>query len=131
MQRAIKRLIGEYAHIVGAGIGQSLGQRSVVIANQFLHHFTPQALQAHLPGLVANTRVLLISDLHRHPVAHAGFRAAARLFRASPIAYHDGLVSIRRGFTRSELEALIAVLSVRHSFIEWCFPFRYEVALIN
>jgi hypothetical protein len=39
---------------------------------------------------------------------------------------HDGALSVRRAFTRAELEALLAAAGVQAE-IRWHFPFRWTV----
>ncbi len=102
----------------------------IIVANQFLHHFTTEELHGRLPALIHSAQVLAISDLHRHAFAHAGFNLLARLLRAGPVALHDGKVSIRRGFTRRELEELTHPLATSHKSIDWRVPFRFEMVLV-
>lgn len=102
----------------------------LVVASLFCHHFGSHVLQEWLSKVLQTTRALAISDLHRHSLAHIGFRALSRLARASPMTKNDGAVSIRRGFTRPELEGMIAPLRVKHASINWSFAFRYEVLLV-
>jgi hypothetical protein len=68
----------------------------------------------------------LINDLHRHWLAWAGFRLLAFVLRWHPIVAHDGALSVRRAFTRAELEALLAAAGVQAE-IRWHFPFRWTV----
>lgn len=103
----------------------------ITTATLFCHHFPSTTLTGQLQQLLRSSAALVISDLHRHPVAHAGFRGLCRLAPLSPMTRHDGAVSIRRGFQRAELEALIAPLGARHVSIRWAFAFRYEVLLVR
>lgn len=103
----------------------------ITTATLFFHHFPSETLGSKLQRLLRSSSALVISDLHRHPVAHAGFRAMCRLAPLSPMTRHDGAVSIRRGFQRNELEALVAPLGARHVSIHWAFAFRYEVLLVR
>lgn len=118
------------SYVVGDAFGTTLERLNpdVVVANQFFHHFTQAELEARLPQLLRRTRVLVISDLHRSALAHAGFGIISRLLNASTLARHDGLVSIRRGFTRAEWQGLLARLPLRHQTIDWSF-FRHELLL--
>jgi SAM-dependent methyltransferase len=118
--------------VVGDAFGAELEalQPDIVIANQFFHHIPSAAIEAHLPKLLQKTHAIVITDLHRHVVAHTGFGLLARLLGASPLALHDGQVSIRRGFTRAELERLTERLGLAHRSIVWAFPFRFEVVLV-
>lgn len=118
--------------VVGDAFGSDVQmlKPDIVIANQFLHHFTSGELQRQLPKLLCGARALVVTDLHRHALAHTGFGVLAKLFRASEIALHDGQVSIRRGFTREELLQLTQPLALSHRSIVWACPFRFEVVLV-
>jgi SAM-dependent methyltransferase len=106
-------------------------QPDIVIANQFLHHFSSLELASRIPQVLSQTKAFVVSDLHRHRLAHLGFDLLARLFGASPVALHDGKVSIRRGFTRAEFETLTAALDCKHFDLNWSFPFRFELVLLR
>jgi SAM-dependent methyltransferase len=132
LARNRSRHVPNISYVVGDAFGPELRslEPDIVVANQFFHHFPSSALEEHVPSLLRHTRALVISDLHRSVVAHAGFGVLARLLNASPLAIHDGLVSIRRGFRRPELEALVAGVPHARRFIHWAFPFRYELVLM-
>lgn len=77
----------------------------VVTASLFLHHFPDDAIPGLLRELFALARrALVVSDLWRSRVAHAFGRAFFPFLFQSPVSVSDGLLSIRRGFTRAELE---------------------------
>lgn len=118
-------------YVVGDAFGSELQalEPDVVVANQFFHHFTSPELHRYLPLLLRETRALVMCDLHRHTLAHLGFAVLARLVGASSIARDDGLVSIRRGFVRRDLQELVQALPLRHSSIVWRFPYRFEVLM--
>lgn len=123
---------GDVAYRQGDAFGDLLHslRPDLVVASLFCHHFGSDVLAPWLARTVRYARAVVLSDLQRHPLAHAGFRALTRLTRASPMTRHDGAVSIRRGFTRSELEQLVEPLEVKHASIHWSFAFRYEVLLV-
>lgn len=103
----------------------------ITTATLFCHHIPEASLSTRLATLLQASRAVVISDLHRHAIAHAGFRALARAARLSAMTRHDGAVSIRRGFKRHELEQLVAAQTASHTSIEWAFAFRYEVLLVR
>jgi 2-polyprenyl-3-methyl-5-hydroxy-6-metoxy-1,4-benzoquinol methylase len=81
-------------------------QYDFVISNHVLHHLDAGQLQelfAHSQVLAG--KAVFHNDLRRSPVAYALFSAAALPFRHSFIRA-DGLTSIRRSYTRPELEAI-------------------------
>lgn len=80
----------------------------VVIASQILHHFDDQGSVTFLSELnrVGRTRVI-VSELRRSWLAVIGLWLGSFLLRFHPVSRHDGIVSIRRGFTCPELEDLV------------------------
>jgi 2-polyprenyl-3-methyl-5-hydroxy-6-metoxy-1,4-benzoquinol methylase len=133
LAQAQSRSHANVRYVQGDAFGEVLDSLApdLVTATLFCHHFPTASLGSHLAKLLAPSAALLISDLHRHPIAHAGFRALGRVARFCPMTRHDGAVSIRRGFKRRELEALIAPLGARHTSIRWAFAFRFEVLLVR
>ncbi len=80
----------------------------VVVCSQVLHHFFDGDVPRVLRELdrVARVRVI-IGDLRRSRVAATLFSAAAIVLGFHPVSRHDGLVSIGRGFTTSDLQESI------------------------
>jgi 2-polyprenyl-3-methyl-5-hydroxy-6-metoxy-1,4-benzoquinol methylase len=78
-----------------------------VASNHVLHHLTPEEFSGllddteHLAG-----RVAVHSDISRHPLAYALFSAATLPLPGSFIR-EDGLTSIRRSYTPTELRQLL------------------------
>ena len=72
------------------------------------------------------TRGWLISDLHRHRFAHAGFPLLARLMGVHRIVREDGTLSIARSFRPSEWSAILAEAGVALETVTIArrFPFR-------
>ncbi len=81
----------------------------LVVSNHMLHHLSPAELSTLLEDsqqLCGEGGKVIHSDLERHPLAYALFNAlTVPLFRRSLIR-HDGLLSIRRSFTPSELRQI-------------------------
>ncbi|HXT47222.1 MAG TPA: methyltransferase domain-containing protein [Gemmatimonadaceae bacterium] len=80
----------------------------VAICSQLLHHFETRDTIAVLRELdrVARRRVI-VSDLRRSWIAAAGIWMASFPLRFHPVSRHDGVVSVLRGFTRTELRDLV------------------------
>ena len=74
-----------------------------------------------------------VNDLHRHPVAWAGFGVLATVMRWHPIVRHDGMLSVRRSFRRADWQALIAAAGIDRSTVSlrWHLPFRLCVGRIR
>ncbi|HET7457166.1 MAG TPA: methyltransferase domain-containing protein [Gemmatimonadaceae bacterium] len=80
----------------------------IVTCSQVLHHFTEPDARVLLGELhrVARVRVV-VSDLRRSWAAAAGIWAASFPLGFHPVSRHDGVVSVMRGFTASELRAWV------------------------
>ena len=83
-------------------------QVDFVTCSQVLHHFAPREATAILREMdrVARRRVIA-SDIRRSRVAAVGLWLASFMLRFHPVSRHDGVASVRRGFTTAELRALV------------------------
>ena len=81
----------------------------VVLVSQVAHHLT-HASVLHLVRTCDRLarRAVVLADLRRHPFAPPTFWCGARLLGFDPVTVADGITSLRRGFTRPELERLLA-----------------------
>jgi hypothetical protein len=85
----------------------------LVIASQLVHHLAPEAIVTFCREADRIARLgVVIADLRRSRWAMAGFWVGSRLLGFDRATRDDGLTSIRRGFTRAELGALIAQAGV-------------------
>ncbi|MCZ6917504.1 MAG: methyltransferase domain-containing protein [Gemmatimonadetes bacterium] len=88
------------------------GAVDIVVASQLLHHFNRPAAQRLVRELDRVARLgVVISDLQRARTAELWFRVGSRLLGFHEVSRHDGVVSLRRGFTRGELDALLRAAS--------------------
>jgi SAM-dependent methyltransferase len=103
----------------------SEGSFDVVTASLFLHHFDKAESEALLRSLYALARrVLIVNDLCRGRVPYFFGRAFFPLLFSSPVSVNDGLVSIRRAFTRGELVAALGEAGIPHPRVASVFPYR-------
>ncbi len=99
------------ATLLGCAGALPIRDRSVdvVIASQLVHHLAPEAIVAFCRDADRIARIgVVIADLRRSRWAMAGFWVGSRLLGFDRATREDGLTSVRRGFTRAELEALLA-----------------------
>lgn len=84
------------------------GSVDVVLCSQFLHHLLPDDAVNLIREMnrVARIRVV-ISDLRRSWVAAGGLWLASFPLRFHPVSRHDGVISVMRGFTRTELRSIV------------------------
>ena len=80
----------------------------VVTCSQVLHHFPDDTAATLLCEMsrVARHRII-VADLRRSWLAIAGLWTVSFPLGFHPVSRHDGVVSIRRGFTPDELRALV------------------------
>lgn len=96
-------------------------QHDFVISNHLLHHLGKQEFpEMLLQAKQMSTQSVIFNDIHRSDWAYLFFNILSRpVFRSSFIT-HDGLTSIKRSYTKTEL-----VNKVPDNWIvETLFPFR-------
>ncbi|HET8623820.1 MAG TPA: methyltransferase domain-containing protein [Gemmatimonadales bacterium] len=101
--------------IVGCAGAPPIADKSVdmVSVSMVAHHFEPDSVVTLLRICNRLARVgVVISDLQRTALGAAAFRIGARLLGFDPVTRHDGLTSIRRGYTRTELATLLTQAGV-------------------
>ena len=94
------------------------GHIDIVIMSLVLHHVPREDAARLIASLDAVATVgVVIADLRRSALATAGFAIASRALRFHEVTRHDGLVSIRRGFTAHELGALVRDAGVANATV--------------
>jgi hypothetical protein len=107
-----REAIGDYPEITAikadaADLG-SLGEFDFIFCNHFLHHLSFDDIGRLLRNIERQARIAyLLNDLRRSAWALAGFSAFS-FFLPPSFAFHDGGLSIRRGFLQPELQELLA-----------------------
>jgi ubiquinone/menaquinone biosynthesis C-methylase UbiE len=96
--------------VAGSAFKLPMRDRSVdlVICSQLLHHFAADDVRTVLTELNRISRhAVVVADLRRSRLAAAGFWIASIALGFHPVTRHDGVVSVMRGFTESELAELV------------------------
>jgi SAM-dependent methyltransferase len=76
----------------------------IVVCSQMLHHLEGQELAPVLAELNRVARkAVIVADLRRSWIAAGGFWLVSRVLRFHAVTRHDGVVSVLRGFTATEL----------------------------
>jgi hypothetical protein len=91
---------------VGCAGAPPLREKSVdiILVSQVAHHLTAESVvQLFRTSDRLARRAVIIGDLRRHPLAASAFRLGGRLLGFDRVTLKDGVTSIKRGFTRSEL----------------------------
>lgn len=90
------------------------GGADVVLASQFLHHFTRPSAIALVEAFDRMARVgVVLCEPRRTPLAAAGIWTAAHVLGFHAVTRRDGVLSVRRSFTPEELGAVLAEAGVR------------------
>ncbi|HEX7937366.1 MAG TPA: methyltransferase domain-containing protein, partial [Gemmatimonadaceae bacterium] len=109
---SVARAGGRFLDSAAAGDALRLPLRDasadLVICSQLLHHFTETDARVVLAELHRVSRGwVVVCDLLRSRAAAAGFWIASLALGFHPVTRHDGVVSVLRGFTHGELEAMV------------------------
>ena len=86
----------------------------IVLLSQVLHHFPRDAAIRLLAEAERVAQLgVIVADLQRSPLALAGFWVGARFLGFDAATRSDGLTSVRRGYTQTELEDLLRAAGIR------------------
>lgn len=98
----------------------------ILLCTLTMHHFYDENIPVFLEQFTKLAHIgIVINDLQRSPLAYHLFKGFSAIFIRTKIAKHDGLISIKSGFIKSELERFAKDLpSVEHD-IKWKWAFRY------
>jgi ubiquinone/menaquinone biosynthesis C-methylase UbiE len=101
----------------------------IVLCSQLLHHFVDDDVAAVIAELdrVARTRVI-IADLRRSWIAAVGFWLASFPLGFHRVTRHDGVLSVFRGFTATELRRAVVAAVGQEPSIEHRLGFRLTVS---
>lgn len=98
-----------------------------VIASLFFHHLEDKEILSALKiSSTLSKRGIIINDLERSPLSFAGFWFLT-LFASDPIFRHDGLLSIRKGFSKQEMMKWISISGL--SNVKVCSHFAGRLAM--
>jgi SAM-dependent methyltransferase len=85
----------------------------LVLVSQVMHHLAPSSAIALLRTCDRLARYgVVVADLRRSRLARLAFWCGARALRFDPFTLADGLTSIRRGYTASELRGLFRAAGI-------------------
>lgn len=98
----------------------------VIFSSLFCHHFSDAQLVTQLRWMQAHAGLgFFVNDLHRHPLAYHAIRVLTALFSRSELVRHDAPLSVLRGFSRRELQALFAAAGIPDASVRWRWAFRW------
>jgi len=98
----------------------------ILLCTLTLHHFNETEAPLVLDRFRRMASLgIIINDLQRNRIAYYLFQVFSRIFIKTKIAKEDGLISIRRGFSKKELLELSLGIPNFHHRIRWRWVFRY------
>jgi len=98
----------------GGRLPLASGSVDVAIASQVLHHLAPEVAVRFIQELSAVARrAVVIADLRRSRVAMAGVWLASFPLGFGAVTRRDAVLSLRRGYTRGELNTLLDAAGVK------------------
>ncbi|KTD07711.1 methyltransferase [Legionella jamestowniensis] len=106
------------------------GHFDILLATLFCHHLNDEELIEFLHHSYHHAKeAVVIHDLHRHWLAYGLYKFISPWLFRNRLITHDGLISIKRGFTRSEWKVFLANAGVSNYQLKWCWPFRWQLTL--
>lgn len=106
-------------------------ETDILIFSLFLHHFSDEEITAILQAVdPTKVKAILISDLQRSRIPMILYKFAGLILNLNPMARNDGMISIKKGFTKSEWRGYFRKISCELLSIEWTFAFRHRIIAI-
>ena len=106
-----------------------LNKTDVIICSLFSHHFDDERWLTLVKNMQASAQKgIIITDLHRHPVLYYAVLFITRL-TSNKMAQNDGPLSVKRGFKKHELLALLKKAQIDNFKLTWRWPFRWELII--
>ena len=98
----------------------------LVTAALFFHHLAQEDAVTTLREMSrVSRRGVIVNDIHRTAIAYHGIRAFTSVFGFSPMVRHDGPVSVRRAFNKSDLQEIAEGAGLQDYTIRWHWAFRW------
>jgi 2-polyprenyl-3-methyl-5-hydroxy-6-metoxy-1,4-benzoquinol methylase len=102
----------------------------IVFSSLFCHHFDDDGVKHIFQWMNQNSKLgFFINDLQRHPLAYHSIKMLSSVFSRSYMVKNDAPLSVLRGFSKAELDAMITdsitdIHTVSYS-INWQWAFRW------
>lgn len=102
----------------------------IAINGLFCHHFDHDELVNLVKRMYAHAKkMVVINDLHRHPLAYHSIRLITKYFSKSYLVKNDAGLSVARSLTRKEWLKVIEDAGIKDFKIEWHWAFRWLIIL--
>jgi 2-polyprenyl-3-methyl-5-hydroxy-6-metoxy-1,4-benzoquinol methylase len=104
----------------------------IVIGTLFFHHFSDADLIRFFSDLRKQVRLgIIINDIHRHFLAYYSISWLTKLFSKSSMVKNDAPLSVRRAFSRGELQDILVKAGYSNFQIKWKWAFRWQVIVLK
>ena len=104
----------------------------IIFSSLFCHHFTEKQLQKVLGWKLSHATVgFFINDLHRHPLAYYSIKFLTGIFSHSYLVKNDAPLSVLRGFSRKDWEAILHESGITDFRLNWKWAFRWLLIIKN
>lgn len=101
----------------------------VIVLNNVCHHFKEAQMTNMLKRLGETPcMAIIINDIHRHFLAYWGMKVLGCVCRFSYLTQEDGLLSVKKGFKKKELEKILEGVGKKYE-IRWKYPFRWQITI--
>jgi 2-polyprenyl-3-methyl-5-hydroxy-6-metoxy-1,4-benzoquinol methylase len=107
-----------------------LKKTDVIHSSLFLHHLSNAEIVSLFRFARENKCMILANDLHRHWLAYSSIRFITALFSKSYLVKNDAPISVKRGFKKKELIALLKEAGFTNYSVRWSWAFRFIVTAI-
>ena len=99
----------------------------IILCTLTLHHFKDKEIIGLIKIFYQQSKLgIVINDLHRSKIAYYLFKLICWVFALNDMSRDDGLVSILRGFKKSDLLNYAQQLNLKQFSIRWKWAFRYQ-----
>jgi ubiquinone/menaquinone biosynthesis C-methylase UbiE len=100
----------------------------IIFCSLFCHHFIEDEVVFMLRWMQQNSRIgFFINDLHRHWLAYYSIKLLTKIFSKSYLVKNDAPLSVQRGFTRKEWNAIFQEAGIRNFYCKWRWAFRWLI----
>lgn len=107
-------------------------QCDILLCTLTLHHFSEVQIHAFTKKFALLTTIgIVVNDLDRNKIGFVLFKIFSHLFMKTPIARHDGLVSIKSGFIKQDFHIFSRSVPMMDYMVRWRWAFRYEWILTH
>ena len=119
-----------FIHSSQPELQQEENSYDVVTATLVCHHLNDEELIAFLKNAknVAK-KCIILNDLHRNWLAYASFALVVPILFRNRLIWHDGLLSVKRGFKKRDWKKLLKQAGIENYTIKWRWAFRWVVTI--